>query len=75
VSYPTGNDPQSDTLTLTATIPYDNDGIANDFLLDAILGSLFALTNPASWNDAGYTVTAAQAAAMAQTVYDGITLT
>lgn len=73
--YPTGDLAQTDTVTLTITVPVLKDNVANDFILSAITGQLVYLTNNYAWRDTGYTITADQAAAMALDVFNSMTIT
>lgn len=73
--YPTGDLAQPDTVTLTLTVPVLKDNTANDYILSAITGQLLYLTNPYAWRDTDYTITAEQAAAMALSVFNSMTIT
>lgn len=73
--YPTGDTVANATVTLTVSVAFSNDGIANDWLLQAVRNQLIQLTSPSIWDDDGYTVTAQQAADAALAMYNSLTLT
>lgn len=72
--YPTGNTPQTDSATVTLTVPVVVDGEANDFLLDALTAFLVSLTSPKAWDCQNYSVSCVDAAADAQTMLDSMTI-
>jgi hypothetical protein len=73
--FPTGDIDQPDTVTVTLTVAVNKNTTADDWLLDALTGSLIRLTFPDAWSDAGYTITADQAAAAAQAMWDSMVIT
>lgn len=73
--YPTGDVAQTDTAHCTIDIPCIRDGLSNDFILAAVREQLSVLTDPGYWDDRGYAITAAAAAAYAQAAYDTFTVT
>lgn len=72
--FPTGNNTQDDIATVTLSVPVKHDGDANDFILDALVSQLNYLTNPTAWNDTSYSVSATDAAAYAQTMFDSMSI-
>lgn len=72
--YPTGDTAQPDSAIVTLTVPVDVDDKANDYVLDAIVGSLTFLTTPQAWNADGHTQTPDDASAYAQMVIDSLSI-
>lgn len=72
--FSTGNTAQTDTATVTLSVPVIHDGEANDYVLDALVACLTALASPFSWNSTGYTETQADAAANGQSMLDSMTI-
>lgn len=72
--YPTGDTDQPNNATITLTVPVDVDDRANDYVLDALVGSLTFLATPQAWNSDGHSQTGTQAAAYAQAMLDSLSI-